>query len=362
MAHNTNPFTPNTPLSRELLERYAAGQLSPEERHRVELHLENDPLLQDAAEGLMMHGAVEALATMHRPKSSGPGNGTYLALGAVLVVVSIALWIALSDPTTSSHQRDPHVSVKIDAPAAIPAAVESTLLVVHAEIDALPELTENVVESGKVRDRFHQKDSESAPSERPAIERMDGAPVKLDRVSDIPSPAVKHATKPSRRLLFLHGLKVVHPDEMDRERRALLRSPGVAANVEPMRRDSIPSGPSAVPYLSLLDEALGAFTRGEERIALDDLYFLLGQYPEDVNAQFYAGLSCYRLGLYPRAIRLLHAAADNTVDSFIEEAVWYEALAKAKQDGKTAARSAMEQIANGGGFYAAQAKALLEAQ
>ena len=362
MAHNTNPFTPNTPLSRELLERYAAGQLSPEERHRVELHLESDPLLQDAVEGLKMPGALEAFATMQSPKSSGFGNGTYLAVGAVLVVGSIALWMALSDPTTSSTQRAPEVSVNIHAPAAIPAAVESTLLVVHAEIDALPELPENVIESGKVRDRFHQKDSESTPSERPAIERMDGAPVKLDRASDIPAPAVKHATKPSRRLLFLHGLKVVHPDEMDRERRALLRSPGVAANVEPMRRDSIPSGPSAVPYLSLLDEALGAFTRGEERIALDDLYFLLDQYPEDVNAQFYAGLACYRLGLYPRAMRMLHLAASNTVESFSEEAVWYEALATVKQDGKAAARPALERIANGGGFYAVQAQGLLEAR
>ena len=80
-----------------------------------------------------------------------------------------------------------------------------------------------------------------------------------------------------------------------------------------------------------------------------------------MNAQFYAGLACYRLGLYPRGIRLLHAAASNSVDSFREESLWYEALATVRQDGK-AARPALERIVSGGGLYAAQAKALLEAR
>ncbi len=362
MDNSIDPFSPNTPFTRELLERYASGELSPEEQHAVELHLENDPLLQEAVEGLMMPGAMAALTTMHGPKSTGPGQGTYLAVGAVLVVGGLGLWAALSGTATPSPQQEANASVNIHAPAAIPAAVESTLLVVHAEIAALPEPPKVIVESGKAPDRFHQMDAAPTALERPVVERMDGTPIKLDRTSDIPTPAVEHATKPSRRLLYLHGLKVVHPDEMERERNALLRSPGVPANVEPMRRDSIPSGPAAIPYLAVLDDALGAFTRGEERTALDDLYFLLGQYPEDVNAQFYAGLSCYRLGLYPRAIRLLHAAADNTVDSFSEEAVWYAALATVKQDGKTAARPALEQIAHAGGFYAVQAKALLDAR
>ncbi|MEO7080701.1 MAG: hypothetical protein ABIY71_04200, partial [Flavobacteriales bacterium] len=267
MDNSTNPFSPNTPLTREVLERYASGQLSPAERHAVELHLENDPLLQDAVEGLMMHGAVEAFATMHGPKTSGPGNGTYLAVGAALVIGGIGLWVALSDTATFSPQKDPEAFVNIHAPTAIPAAVESTLLVVYAEIEALPDRPEVFVESGQAPDRFQETDAAPQPVERPVVERMAGTPVKLDRATDIPTPAVKHAPKASRRLLYLHGLKVVHPDEMARDRNALLRSPGVAANLEPKRRDSIPSGPSALPYLSLLDDALGAFTRGEERTA-----------------------------------------------------------------------------------------------
>ena len=95
-------------------------------------------------------------------------------------------------------------------------------------------------------------------------------------------------------------------------------------------------------YLDYMDVALGALAKGNDRTALDDLYFLLGQFPGDVNAQFYAGLACYRLGLYPRAIRLLHAAADNTVDSFQEESLWYEALATTKQDGSRRTRQKTE--------------------
>lgn len=362
MDNSIDPFSPNTPLTRELLERYALDKLTPEERHAVELHLENDPLLHDAVEGLGMSGAVEGLHTMHRPRLSGMGNGAYLALGAVLVVGGIALWSALHNSTIPSTPTVPVASTDVHVPAVIPAAVESTLLVVHAELDALPKRTGNVPEGRDELDRFHQPAESPEQTERTAIERMEGTPVKLDRASGISAPAVKRATKPSRRLLYLHGLKVVHPDEMDRDRRAPLRSPGVPANAEPMRRDSIPSGPTAIPYLTLLDEALGAFSRGEEGVALDDLYFLLGQYPDDVNAQFYGGLACYRLGLYPRALRLLQAAAENPVDSFREEALWYEALTTVKQNGRAAARPALERIANSGGFYATQAQVLLEAR
>lgn len=43
-----------------------------------------------------------------------------------------------------------------------------------------------------------------------------------------------------------------------------------------------------------MNGALGALAAGDDRIALDDLYFLLGQYPADVNAQFLC-----RAGLLP---------------------------------------------------------------
>ena len=101
---------------------------------------------------------------------------------------------------------------------------------------------------------------------------------------------------------------------------------------------------------------MGDIASGKYRAALDELYFLLNQYPDDVNAQFYAGLACYRLGLFPRALHFLHAAAVNPVNSFNEEAVWSEALALEKQEGFTAARPVLQRIADAGGFYAPQAK------
>lgn len=367
MAYSTDPFTPRTPLSRELLERYAQGTLTDAERHAVELHLESDPLLREAAEGLQLPGAVAALGHLNTMRTANGPNWRWWILPLVLLIGGVATYLTLQmqEPTTTTWK--PAVSVQdLNSVQAMPAAVESTLQVVHAEIDALPaaavpEATQRQ-HAPSVPERFHSKASKATRPERETIDRIDAQPVAVARDPGTAAPRVAKATTASRHLVFLHDLKVVDPEELYGPVGPRLRSPGIPANVDPARPDVVPSPLPMRSYLDYMDVALGALAKGNDRTALDDLYFLLGQFPGDVNAQFYAGLACYRLGLYPRAIRLLHAAADNTVDSFQEESLWYEALSTIKQDGKSAAQPALERIANGGGFYAVQAKALLEAR
>ncbi|HQV39413.1 MAG: hypothetical protein IPL81_02190 [Flavobacteriales bacterium] len=366
MAHSTDPFTPSTPLSRELLERYAQGRLTDGERHAVELHLESDPLLREAVEGLQQPGAVAALGHLNAQRPAQGLNWKWGIVPVVLLIGAVVTFFTLQKHESTTPIRKSSVAVQDPNFAqTMPAAVESTLLVVHAEIDALP--TKAVPEAtghqaaSSVPERFHGPSSGGTRPERETIERIDAQPVTVARDPGVAAPREAQAPRPSRHLVFLHDLKVVHPEELYGTAGPRLRSPGVPANVDPSRPEVVPSARPTQPYLDFLDVALGALAKGNDRTALDDLYFLLGQYPDDVNAQFYAGLACYRLGLYPRGIRLLHAAASNSVDSFREESLWYEALATVRQDGK-AARPALERIVSGGGFYAAQAKALLEAR
>lgn len=367
MAYSTDPFTPRTPLSRELLERYAQGGLSAAERHLVELHLESDPLLRDAVDGLQQSGAIAALGHLAARRSAQGLNWKWGVFTAVFLIGGVATYLTLqkqdmtaSDVKTVAVVQDPVLT------QAVPAVVESTLQVVHAEIDALPVKTVLLADGRKntssTPERFHGPIPGATSSERETIERIVVQPSSVTRDPEVAAPRGATASRSSRQLVFLHDLKVVHPEELYGPVGPRLRSPGVPANVDPARPDVIPSSRPTQSYLDYMDLALGALAKGNDRTALDDLYFLLGQYPDDVNAQFYAGLACYRLGLYPRAMRLLHAARENTVDSFREESLWYEALATGKQDGKAAARPALERIASGGGFYAAQAKALLEAR
>ena len=72
MAHSTDPFTPSTPLSRELLERYAQGRLTDGERHAVELHLESDPAVpaQRRVASQMLGRISAAPAAWYQPGTS----------------------------------------------------------------------------------------------------------------------------------------------------------------------------------------------------------------------------------------------------------------------------------------------------
>lgn len=358
MDHSTDPFTPRSPLSHELLERYAGGLLSPEERHAVELRIEGDPLLRDAVEGLEHPGSLSALAELHKPDfQSGTVKWNSFLVPVLIVLMGLGTWYFWPVNVPVQDAPRPIVQVRQEVlPQVVPAAVESTLQVVHAEIAALPANTPKQFQR-TTPERFDAPGAHTETVKREIVERIATQPVTVEHDQAPAAPKKPRSTRPSRKLVFLHDLKVVHPLELYGVNSPVLPSPGVPANMGIGKGDA--GAPSAQPYLDFMESSLGALAKGNDRIALDDLYFLLGQYPADVNAQFYAGLACYRLGLYPRASKLLHAAAVNVVDSFAEEAVWYEALATDKENGRQAARPGLERIAKGGGFYAEQAKTLL---
>ena len=356
MAMPNNPFTPHASASRALLEAYAQGRMSATERHQVELLMENDPLLRDAMDGLQQPGALAALREMHAPKHDGRGKWTLRMVIPALLIGGAALYWA-TRPEAEPVKGMPHSASLLQAtpPIVIPAAVESTLLMVQAEINAMSE----AVEPGPMAtaERFQQGTDQLV--EREAIVRLHSQPVALVRTPGSGAPRTNRQAGPSRQLVFLHGLKLVHPRELYGDGPPSLPSAGIPANVDPARPAPITSGRDSQQYLDFMDGAMGAISKGNERTALDDLYYLLNQYPADVNAQFHAGLACYRLGLYPRALRLFNAAAANPVDSFKEEAVWYSALCMEKIEGRSVSGPILERIARSGGFYAEQAKELM---
>jgi hypothetical protein len=362
MANGTDPFTPRTPLSRAMLERYAQGDLSPEERHDVELHLENDALLREALEGLSMPGAAAAFHTMSAPQMPGSSSWPLRVLWSSIAIVGDALLLTeFHFNIPIAHSNSAVVATpSVQEEAASRIAMDSTLIVVHAEIDARPTSTPSTMVGPLAQERFSQRAASSEAMKRQHIERIDGQPMKVEPPPEISPLHVKHARGDSRRLVFLHGLKLVHPSELYGKDLLLGGSTGVPANVDPTRSDNIPTAPYKQRYLDFMNEVLGAYVNGDLRTALDDLYFLLGQYPDDVNGQFYAGLTCYHLGLYPRAEKFLREAESNKVGSFDEEAEWYHALTMEKMDGFSAAKPAFRHIAHAGGFYADQAAKRLE--
>ncbi|MBK6774753.1 MAG: hypothetical protein IPG74_02505 [Flavobacteriales bacterium] len=160
----------------------------------------------------------------------------------------------------------------------------------------------------------------------------------------------------SRQLVFLHNLKLVDPNELYGDHVPHINDLGVSARfASPEDQAAAEPETRPVQYLDQFDVALAAFSRNDHKRALTELRTVLAQYPDDINALFYAGLSCYNLGLYKKAERYFARASIHPVGTFDQEARWYQALSTERSEGAPAARPLFLAIAGGGGFYAAQA-------
>jgi len=355
MRH-ADPFTHTGTVTRDTLERYVRGELSTAERHAVELRMEQDPLLREAVEGLSLPGALAGLSGMKPRTTGGPGTVLRILGAGVLIVAGLTaavLWVN-EEPVTAP----PPVVLVPDTPF----AADSVIAVMAEELSiAQPMAIAQRIGHGPAREK------PAAPLDtvhvRP-IERIDSASLQVSVPPSTPTPkelpSPSPASRSNRQLAFVHDLKLVHPKELYEPVPLILEPGGVPASYmdgADMRERSTP--PRTMRYLDYMDEALGRFVRNDEQGCLKDLVVLLGQYPSDVNARFYAGLCCYNLGLPSRAMGYLEAVVEDPIDTFHEEAAWYLALSTERAHGAGSAEAQYRKIAEAGGFYAPQAAAKL---
>ncbi|MDX9750876.1 MAG: hypothetical protein RBT71_07320 [Flavobacteriales bacterium] len=350
-----HPFAPGGPVSRELLEAYAAGRCDPDQRHAVERAMEADPLLRDAMDGLHLPGAIEALRTLRPPP---PGPPPPPSRGRTLLVVVGALllggtWLVVSPMMERPAPVAPERPLRPTMPTA-PAPVEALPPMEVAEVMEAEERPANERIGHAADERHHEAMRHMV--ERTSIDRMEArAPDTATPPRTAPRPVPAH--RPSRQLVFLHGYKLVHPDELHPYEPVLHQWQGhtPAAHADHDARNAATGQVRTMAYLPFMDAAMARFHAHDHKAALVELLFVLDQYPDDVNALFYAGLCAYNLGAYARAENFLAQAATHRIDTFDEEARWYHALTLEQLGDHAGARQAFARIAAGGGFYAERA-------
>jgi hypothetical protein len=358
-------FAPRGELRPEQLRAYVEGRLNAAERHQVELHLEHDPLAREAADGLREAGAMAGLGALHAARPAGAPAWPWLA-GAAVVLISGALWWTFSGtPEQVAHtDTTTHTTTLQTIPESSEA--DETTALQPAEIEAAVEIPETLY-IGHTTTDLHARAAtiaEAAVEREPiTVERLEGIPPVLDTTVEPSVPASVRSKRNSIQLLFLHDLKVVDPRELYRVDPLLMSDERhVNANFadgEQQRNGQEPQRFSK--YTPYMDVTLGKFVRNQHKACLEDLRFLLQQYPNDVNALFYAGLCSYNLGMNDRARSFFHRAATHPVQVFNEEAVWYHALTLSRLGEHTAATEAYQRIAAQDGFYAERARERLQA-
>lgn len=351
MKHGSNNPHP-APISAEELARYHRGELDPVAANRVERALLADPLLRDAAEGWALPGADDGLATL---KAARPHTGVsgWWAVPVLLMIGAAAVWWATG---TEAEQVEPRA---VERTAELRDSVVRTLAatVVH---DTALAFDQPVVE--RSAEAFVQEPA-AAPVDRTRLtEALPIHPAPALERGAIKADPRKDQVTEAHRLVFLHGLKLVHPEELDMRGATTILARGVSAdrNRGGARQDLLP--PDAVPrrpvnYLAWMDGALAGLVSGKPRRTVEDLATVLDQYPADVNAQFYMGLALFEQGEHARARDWFRKAAVHPLRVFQPEAAWYTALCTYRVDGADAARPLVQRIVDQGGFYAERAAA-----
>jgi hypothetical protein len=163
------------------------------------------------------------------------------------------------------------------------------------------------------------------------------------------------------KILFIHDYKIVDYTLLRREDWSGFDPvSGIDAKYEDQKakeedRKLAKQDHQAISYLTFLDQSISAFDKGFYRLSEEKFSVILGQYPDDVNALFYGGLSSFQIGNYNQAILWFQTVLNQPIKTFYEEAEFYLGMShKAAKDYK-AANEIFRRIKSKGGFYAQKA-------
>ena len=138
---------------------------------------------------------------------------------------------------------------------------------------------------------------------------------------------------------------------------------GIPAN-QVDKDDVVPDEPQMklvnIPYMDYLEKSLSYTNRGKWKLALSRFNKIIENYPDDLNARFYAGWCYYNLGQYNDACVNFSACLQLEFSNFNDEAEWYLAESRLANGDKNSAKELFIKIKNQKGFYSKQAEKVLK--
>ena len=311
---------------------------------------------QEALEGWIASGQSKVNVS-RISKRLGFSNSKRILLSsliALIVITSLYFWQNQSQPTTIT----------------IAKTTKSTQLIEQTDIFLAPKFDTLVETSNASKEIVHlQKTQSSKPLVTASIIEpesnleIDKLPVKEIDLSK-GKPVILISNRKKIKEINLHTFKLA-------DYRVIRSKPTVAtkqmdltgttANLEnpAQRNEEVVWQKIDVPYIDYIEKTMYFMDKGNLKKAMARFEVILATYPDDLNAQFYAGFSLYNLKEYEKAQFYFVEALHNSLSNFDEESAWYLALSYEQTGQSSLAREWFLKIAESDSFYRNMAKKML---
>lgn len=331
-------------------------------QNAIEQKAMNDPFDSDAMEGWEeLSYDPSVMANLDKAFAPTKGFSLFKVIGggvvitsAVIAVLYFAVFQEASNPIIAST---PEETIE-------PSTSDEDQRIVLDESDiSLPapiELMNHAPKAEQVRPKQISKEFQEIITFRNETPKL--PVVQLPPVNPLPtpSPEIVRDHKEAKEI-YLHSMKLVdyrkyrEKPEVKTKQLTLTGTPADKEGEYSEDEDSVWRDVD-VPYIDYIDKSISTFERGNFKKALTRFQTILETYPDDVNANFYAGICLFNLGEYKTAITHFTRCIDGKFSNFDEEAQWMMAESYDKTGNSSKAKALYQTISAGGGFYAKQAK------
>lgn len=344
------------------IRNYVEGQMSETESRAFELKMLSDPFLSDAVDGFSETPdwtGLDKIKSTIPNKSNGAKGKFIFGVGMIMIGAAILIFWSSNRSENESNVK-PNNEITIDSNADIQNENNS------AFSDA-PEVIDVKSSDSSVAitiESFNTTPIESSDKFLSYRENVSIEPIQKIKVEPTQSnstdalPALK-----SQNLKIYHirdykvadyrGLRF----DITQEAQPAMGTP---ANEGLQPDKNLLLQESKIPYVDYLEKAMIEFAKNDYSHAFQKFKKILETYPDDVNAQFYGGMSSYESGLFPIAENLLMNAESNLIATFHDEARYYRAVCLLKMNEREKAFEILNQIAQSKSFYAQNAIELLK--
>jgi len=382
-------FESNTPLTKEEMDAYLQGDLSPADKYTLEQKIAANDFNNDAMEGFEdTPGAMEGFNEL---ENKFHGNLPRKATGkfwrfefSFILVVGAAIGIYF----IGQHylKQVDFDEIKFDESKLV--AMQSDSNSVEIVIPPIKELDDQEIEDATPLEESKQLTSERIIIDAPLImvidstinetEKIDSAITNANDEKEIINAELtdkKEITEVNKTnvihsnigTLFLSNLLVVDYSNIYTEVISVPNFELTGTTADKENKEDTGANDLAVEtytqeitYVDFLRETQLKFRRNKFKDALKDYRTILNHYANDVNAHFYMALCYFNINKQRKAIQHFDRVLDHEFNTFHEEAKWYKALSLYELGKTSKCITILNQIATSNGFYANKANKMLK--